>query len=165
MVLKNDYELIYLYKNTQDDDIFQIMIQKYSPLIWKNIHQMYIEPKDYDDFYQEGIILLHQAMLTFDDTKNKTFTRYFELILVRRFVYLKNKTKSLILYPKPELFESVYEENFDSIQEPENLAPLEKKIYDNYFLEKKIVTTIAAELKISEKSVKNAIYRIKKKMK
>lgn len=161
----NDYELIYLYKESMNEAIFERIIEKYRPLIWKNIYKFYVKPQDQEDFYQEAIILLYQALNRFDEEANKTFTRYFELILIRRFVQLKDKTAKYVLFPNSELIEGTYTPDFDILHEEIKLAPLEEKIYKMYFIDKMITKSIAEELQISEKSVKNAIYRIKCKLK
>lgn len=161
----NDYELIYLYKESMNEAILEKIIEKYRPLIWKNIYKFYVKTQDYDDFYQEAIISLYTCIQKFDETSNKTFTKYFELVLTRRFVQLKDKTAKYVLFPQPELIEDSYTPNFDNFHEKPELAPLENKIYEMYFEKKMITKSIADELQISEKSVKNAIYRIKCKMK
>ena len=65
--------------------------QQVSKLNLKMIHLFNVEPKDQDDFYQEAIILLVDTVYTFNEQKNKTFTRYFELVLKRRFIRLKQQ--------------------------------------------------------------------------
>lgn len=161
----NDYELIYLYKGSRCDMVLQQIINKYRPLIWKKIYQFYVQPKDQDDFYQEATITLLLAINTFDESRNKTFTRYFELILTRRFIALKNRAPKYVLVDKPELLESEYEETYDTLEEPATLSPLEKKVFDLYVNKGKVVSSIAVTLNMTEKSVKNTIYRIKVKIK
>ncbi|VEU82924.1 sigma-70 family RNA polymerase sigma factor [Acholeplasma hippikon] len=161
----NDYELIYLYKESMNEAIFERIIEKYRPLIWKNIYKFFVKTQDQDDFYQEAVILLYQALQKFDENQNKTFTKYYELLLTRRFVQLKDKTAKYVLFPNSELIEETYTPDFDNFNEAPELAPLEEKIYQMYFVDKMITKSIAEQLQISEKSVKNAIYRIKCKMK
>ena len=47
-------------------------------------------------FTKEGLIVLHKAVMTFKDTYNKTFMRYFETILERKFINLANKKKRYV---------------------------------------------------------------------
>ncbi|WP_162146978.1 sigma factor [Acholeplasma granularum] len=163
---KNDYELIYLYRTSRSDDALALIIQKYRPLIFKNIHKFYIKQKDHDDFYQESILVLLECINNFDESRNKTFTKYFELVLFRRFIQLKNKTPKYILFEKPELFEGSFTEEIIIIKEDNiYLAPFEKEVYHRYFKQHQTIDYIAESLNKSNKSIKNAIYRIKVKIK
>ncbi len=161
----NDYELIYLYKETQSEEALKKLIIKYKPLIMKNIYRFYIEPQDYDDFYQESIITLVDCLNRFDTSYNKTFTKYYELILYRRFIALKNKTPKYILAPKPELFFKEYEPNVDIEFNFEVLSSFEKEVWDLYYNELKTMDSIAEIMEVDLKSIKNAIYRIRCKLK
>ena len=42
-------------------------------------------------FHQEGLIMLHKAVITFKPEFNKTFMRYFEVLLERKFINLLRK--------------------------------------------------------------------------
>ncbi len=160
----NDYELIYNYRNTRSEIFLQQIIDKYRPLIWKNIYKFYIEPKDQDDFYQESLLTLMDCLNRFDESKQKTFTKYFELILFRRFIYLKDKTPKYYLYERPELFEDTYTPDFDRLEEGVFLTALEKDVCQLYFYDHQTVESIGQLLKKNEKSIKNTIYRIKSKI-
>ncbi|CDR31382.1 RNA polymerase factor sigma-70 [Acholeplasma oculi] len=166
-MIKNDYELIYLYQTTKDEHILNIIIEKYRPLIWKNIYRFYVEPKDRDDFYQEACLLMLDALEVFDLSRNKTFTKYYELILFRRFIHLKDKSPKYILYDKAELIESSYTPSFDAIDKLEegfHLTAFEKDVFKLFFTDKMTQDNIAKTLDKDIKSIKNAIYRIKVKI-
>ena len=163
---KNDYELIYLYRTTKSEAIIDIIFQKYKPLIWKNIHKFYIPMKDQDDFFQEALMTLLECIQRFDETMNKTFTKYFELILYRKFISLKDKSAKYILTEKVELLQETYTPITDTIDTSNiYLSPLEDAIKRMYFDERLTMESIARNLNKDIKSIKNAIYRIKVKIK
>lgn len=163
--MKNDYELIYLYKETNNEEALIKLINKYKPLIWKNIYKFYVPLSDQSDFYQEALITLVHALNTFDPIYNKTFTRYFELILYRRFIALKKASPKYILAPKPELLFREEPPSLFIFFDLKSLSDFEKKVWDLYYNERKIIKSIAEILNTNEKSIKNAIYRIKCKLK
>ena len=163
--MKNDYELIYLFKETQSEQALKKLIAKYNPLIWKNIYKFYVPLQDQDDFYQEALITLVESINKFDSSYNKTFTRYYELLLHRRFIALKNKQPKYILSPKPELFFKEHTPPFEIYFDINVLSDFEKKVWNLYYNEKLIMKSIAKTLNTDLKSIKNAIYRIKHKLK
>jgi RNA polymerase sporulation-specific sigma factor len=163
---KNDYELIYLYRTTKSEAIIDIIFQKYKPLIWKNIHKFYIPIKDQDDFFQEALMTLLECVQRFDESMNKTFTKYFELILYRKFISLKDKSAKYVLIEKVELFQESYTPVHQTVDIGNvYLSPLETEIKRMYFDERLTMESIAKSLNKEVKSIKNAIYRIKVKLK
>src|SRR5690554_6557116 len=163
---KNDFELIYLYRQNKSETVMALIIKKYTPLIWKNIYKFYIPIKDQDDFFQEALMTLYTCVMTFDELKNKTFTKYFELVLFRRFIALKDQSAKYVLIEKPELLKESYIPVYDHVDiEGLHLSKLEKDIYEMYFNDKLTIDSIAKTLNKDKKSIKNAIYRIKVKLK
>jgi len=163
---KNDYELIYLYRTTKSEAIIDIIFQKYKPLIWKNIHKFYIPIKDQDDFFQEALMTLLECVQRFDESMNKTFTKYFELILYRKFISLKDKSAKYVLIEKVELLQETYTPVHQTVDIGNiYLSPLEMEIKRMYFDERLTIDSISKILNKDIKSVKNAIYRIKVKLK
>ncbi len=160
----NDYELIYLIQSNLDDNALNFMYQKYYRFIWKLIHLLDIEKKEQEDFYQEGILMLHKAIKTFNEKYNKSFTRYFELILKRHFYQLKQSLPKYYLYDHTDFVKDVVyiEESFDPI---DLHSQLERLVYEKYFILQQSVTKIQEDSKYSPKQIYNAIYRIKDKYK
>lgn len=162
----NDYELIYYIQTFNDEWSLKLMISKYKRLIWKNIHLLCYETRDRDDFYQEGVIQLTRAVYLFDESKGKTFTRYFELILKRKFYDLNKKQNKFLLSEDEALFNSVeYEDRMNEIHLLEKLVdkfeyPLDY-IYEQYFLNSSKIDDIADHLKWNVKKVYNSIYKIR----
>lgn len=83
----NDNELLYLI-NEGNDSALKIMYLKYSPLIYKRIYDLKINREKYEDFFQEGLMMLDKAIKTFNPFYNKSFNKYFDMILKRRFLRL-----------------------------------------------------------------------------
>lgn len=160
----NDYELIYLFQTYQDDQAFEFLVLKYRRFIWKIIHTLYLQDKETDDFYQESILMLYKAAQTFREQYQKSFTKYFELILRRQLYYLKKKIPNVLL--SEESF-------FKDIQSPRVIEeehitlehPMEQKILEMYFEKRFSVKKISHEENLSSKQVYNLIYRVKKKIK
>ncbi len=165
----NDYELIYMVQDHQDMMALDILFTKYDKFIHKKISQFYVFDSDRDDFYQEGLISLHKSILTFKDSYNKTFMRYFETVLERKFINLNQKRKRYRQEMDHLIQEAKYlplcvEETHETYQKQSFKSPLEEAIYDAYFKENQKITSIARTYQLDPKQVYNAIYRIKKKL-
>jgi RNA polymerase sporulation-specific sigma factor len=111
----NDYELLYLIVE-KDDTALDIMYQKYIPLIKARINGFRIKQNNYEDFFQEGLLMLFKAITTYKTESKKTFNKYFDLILQRRFIQILKK-------------ESVHFYNVDLIEDADLL--MEKPIIEN----------------------------------
>lgn len=164
MFVMNDYELIYLIQHEHDDHALNFMFKKYHKFIWKQVHLLHVEPKEQDDFHQEGQIMLFKALKTFNEAKNKSFMRYFELILKRHFYQMKRKIPDYTLYEHTDFCKGVtYLE-----EEPLSIdlkSDLEKDIYEAYFMHRMTIEDIHKETSYSKKQIYNTIYRIKEKYK
>ena len=136
--IMNDFELVYLIRTQRDSVAFDFLFQKYKKFIWKHIHLLNIDQREQDDFFQEGILILYKAVETFNESKNKTFTRYFELILKRHYYQMLHKLPKYQLYEDSNFMEcfSYYdqEDDTDFINE---CSSFEQKVYQFYFIEKK----------------------------
>jgi len=87
----NDYELLYLIQE-KDDTALDIMFRKYIPLIKSRIKSFRIKERNREDFLQEGLLVLNKAIQRYNpDYSKKTFTKYFDLILQRRFIQILKK--------------------------------------------------------------------------
>ena len=159
----NDYQLIYLIKGENCECALELMFNKYAPLIKKNLYLYNIRPMYHEDYYQEAIILLYKAIMVFDEIHGKTFMRFYELILKRKFFQLMRKN------PKYELHEDfhVYQDNNPYVGEIviENLTDLEEDVFKRYFIENQKISFIAEQCDKSAKQIYNAIYRIRNKYK
>lgn len=164
----NDYELIYLIREN-NEVAMKVMIEKYSPLIWRVIRNMRIKSSELDDFYQEGLICLFKAIDTFDDSYNKTFTRYFEMIWRRRVLGLLRS--STLDYQRIDDFDSfgmesyVLEEmafEYNIEVNLEKMDDFEKKVYLLYNIENYSIEYISNSLNVKRKKIYNTIEKIKR---
>ncbi|HHW79274.1 MAG TPA: sigma-70 family RNA polymerase sigma factor, partial [Acholeplasmataceae bacterium] len=134
-------------------------------LIYKYIRLYNINKNDYDDIYQEAIILMHKTISRFNEKFGKTFTRFYELVLRRRIQYLKS------LEPKYDLVEEIfghgYYDNNNDEEEVllEQLTDFEREVYQNHFVLNKKIAVIAENNNLESKQIYNAIFRIKEKYK
>jgi len=164
----NDYELIELIKENNEEAI-DIMYQKYEGLIKNRVNRFKIKPSMFEDFVQEGRLALNKAIHTYKMDSNKTFNKFFDMVLQRRFItLLKQNQKDFynIVYVD-DVFSLIQEDPHESLKDPldENLmTELERKVYRYRFIEQFKPREIAQMLKIDPKQVYNACNRIKKKV-
>lgn len=164
----NDFELIYLIQTGNDTIAFEYLCKKYDKLIWKYINMYDIPYHEFDDFHQEGLIVLYKAAKTFDEQRNKTFTRYFELILKRRFWHLISKVpKTLELEEEITGYNNSI--NYEEIETKLDLkykfkSEIEQVIFDKYYIDSMSVAEINKQFKYGIKQIYNAIYRVKIKL-
>lgn len=173
----NDNELIYLIQYHQDGAALELLINKYNNLMWKYIRLYRVKEENIEDFLQEGKIIIYRCAINYDESFNKTFTRYFELSLKRRYWNLINKLPNYLLVDNIELLENkedfslTYEENY-SLNEKEEVNILEdiinslkkeeyKIIFNLYFIDKKDINEIVNITKMNIKKIYNIIYRIR----
>lgn len=80
----NDYELIYLIREGNEQALY-FFFEKYEKII-KKIICSYIKFNDYrfEDFLQEGRMLLYESIYKYEVSSNTSFFTYFIIILKRR---------------------------------------------------------------------------------
>lgn len=160
----NDYELVYLIRTEHDEASLNFMFKKYHRFIWKQVHLLNVANKEHDDMHQEGVLTLYRAIQTFNESKNKSFMRYFELILKRHLYKSKKQIPDHYLYEHTDFCPGVtFIEEEQS--HPDLSSELEIAVYESYFLNRKPVAQIRRETKYSRKKIYNAIFRIKEKYK
>ena len=81
----NDYELIYMVR--ENNDTYDLLFEKYNPIIRKLSYEYYNKFKDYgydyEDFLQEGNIAFQRAIIKYDDEKDSLFYT-FVIVCIRR---------------------------------------------------------------------------------
>ncbi|MGD9887084.1 MAG: LuxR C-terminal-related transcriptional regulator [Bacilli bacterium] len=168
----NDYELLYLI-NENDDLALDIMFQKYIPLIKTRIRGFKIKYWNYEDFFQEGLIMLHRAIQTFNPDSRKTFNKYFDLILQRKFMQiLKKESHHFYNVDLVGIGEALMEtstisqpkQDFQEIIEKCRFSKFESQVLKCIIRGEKI-REIAKALEVSVKQVYDANDRIRRKMK
>ena len=170
----NDYELLYLI-NTGSDEALEIMLKKYEKLIYSMIHKFHVFNSNFDDAVQEARMSLLKSIRKYSEFENKTFTKFFELILERKLIDLyhieiKNKKieDHLLTFDTDMVY--VIEDKLDGLILKENfakqfykLSSFEQVVYEEKFIKNKKVKEISIDLNQSSVKVSNAIQRIKQK--
>lgn len=167
----NDYELLYLI-GERNDDAHALLIRKYQPLIKSKLRYFKIRPSDYDDYLQEGNLVLALAIKKFNPVFGKTFTRFFELLLVRAIAAKMTPAHKQLLYFSEEMFDHVMVQETPRLRIlPKHieiahrvLNELEYKIFLAHYQEANSLDGIAHDHDLDVKKVYNCIYQIKRKL-
>ncbi len=169
----NDYEIINLIKQGNEEAL-ALMMEKYKFLIAKKIGKFNLT-KEYDDCFQEGLLVMYKSILRFDESFNKSFTRYFEKNLENHYISIirKNRNYGKFLSNKlPVLFEYVVDDSrrdyfseADIIDAVSQLSELEKHIFEVRYLQNKSPSETADIIGCDIKKVYNAMDRIRHKLK
>ncbi len=169
----NDYEIIDLIKQGNEEAL-NLMFEKYRYLIAKKIIQFNLT-EDFDDFHQEGLMVLYKSVMKFDDTRTKTFTRFFEMNFERHLITLirsRKRKQRFMIDRLPLLYAEVIQEaKSDYYTEIEirkvldRLSDLEKVVFEQRFIQNQEVQIIAKNHQVEPKTIYNAIERIRKKIK
>ena len=172
----NDYELLYLAHSCVDE-AFEILSWKYSFLIKSRIRQFHIPASSVDDFYQEGLMILREAIDIYSPDGAMKFTSFFDLLLKRRILNVLKKEFPFYTVIKKEEFEEVMDQStplynriFDRNDVYEaskkcQFSELETIIFKMLFLEYYRPEEICQILNISAKGCSNAKHRIIRKLK
>lgn len=169
----NDFEIINLIKEG-NQEAFVFMVSKYKYLIAKNIRRFNLV-YDYEDCFQECLMLLYKSIIKFNEIYNKTFTRFFELNLKNYLISYKKKNNNYFNF-KTEKLPRFYNQ---AIKEPrenyyldsevnqalKRLSKFEKQIFQAKIIENRSVRETANYYQTNEKRIYNALDRIRKKIK
>lgn len=172
--LENDYELLYLVQENSEEAL-EYLFKKYENLIKARIKAFKIKPKNYDDFYQEGLLALDKAIRTYDERFGKSFNKYFDLILQRRFMQILRREQRYV-------YDTMYVEQFyDIIEESKvlyhleleemirnieaNLSGFEKQVFECRVKRNLNTGETAKLLNCTTRQVYNAMLRIRQKLK
>jgi len=169
----NDYEIIdYIKEGNQD--ALSLMFEKYKPLISKKIMQFNLQYQ-YEDMVQEAHMVLLRSLRKFDDSYNKTFTRYFEQNLHRFFISLVTKeVRRSEIYKEYEwvIHETMYRTSMNEgfkdvlLRDIEKiLTKMEYMVYTLREVQNFSVEYITKTYDLDEKVVYNSLHRAKSKIK
>ncbi len=169
----NDYEIINLIKQG-NEEAFALMVDKYRYLIAKKIGSFNLGYL-YDDCFQEALMILYKSVIRFDESFNKTFTRYFERNLINNLISIKRKINrygKFLNEKLPVLYDNVVREDrklyireSEMREALEKLSEFERQVFQQKIIKKKSIKETAFMLKCQEKQIYNAIDRIRKKIK
>ena len=165
MIQYNDYELLYLISESEPEAL-DILYNKYMSLIYKRIKAFKIQKRFQDDFVQEGLMALDVAIKNYDPSFTKSFNKYFDLILQRKYMQLMMKEKNYIYSVDLALdVATVQDENHFVYENPTiQCSQFEEDVY-HLWQKKYRPKEIAMFLKCDIKRVYNSLFRIKEKIK
>ncbi len=167
-----------------NSDAFSALVEKYNPMLKKILNSYTTEDmskEDVEDLSQEELIAFYRAIINFDrEQENVEFGLYAKICV----------TNSMISYKRAAAKKSnealIGDEEINSIHDPDGEVPrffemqeserelgeqIEKSLsqYENevwsYYVNGYSSREIALKLNSSEKSIDNAIFRIRRKLK
>lgn len=169
----NDFEIISLVKQGNEEAL-ELMIEKYRYLIAKKIGKFNLA-HEFDDCFQEGLLVLYKSVIRFEENFNKSFTRYFESNLENHYISMIRKRKSygrFLSQKLPVLYDYAVDESqkeyfseTDIKQALDRFSELEKRVFDCRYIQNMSVSEIAGMLSCDCKKVYNAMDRIRHKLK
>ncbi len=185
-----DEELLSLISEG-DQEATEYLLNKYIPLVKKSIRTLYLIGADTEDLIQEGMIGLFKAIQNYRKNASASFYTFAKLCIDRQ-IYSAIKASNRKKHSPLNSYISFYSKNGDAESElidnleagnesnPEqiilarenaanfeallnaNLSRLEKDVLPLY-LDGKSYADIAATLNKSQKSIDNAVQRIREK--
>ena len=191
--LMTDEQLVELSKSG-NSDATDVLIEKYKGLVKSRSRTYFLIGADKEDIIQEGMIGLYKAIRDFNIDKPASFRCFAEICITRQIITaIKTATrqKHLPLNTYISLNQPAYDEEsermmIDMLAEKESFNPEEIMISKervsnmmnkmvevlskfelqvlNLFLAGKSYSEIAKKLNKTEKSIDNALQRIKKKV-
>ncbi len=190
---KSDEEIVEM-ANNNDDLAFEFLICKYKNFVRGKARSYFLVGADRDDIVQEGMIGLFKAVRDYDITKQASFRSFAEICITRQIITaIKSATRqkhiplnSYVSLNKPMFEEEAGRTLLDIIGEDKVTDPMElfisrediDKVYLTIgkvlselelsslmsYLDGKSYNEIALELNRHEKSIDNALQRVKRKM-
>lgn len=169
----NDYEILCQIKEGNQEAL-ELMFGKYKALISKIIYR-YNLYYDFDDMFQEGQMILYKSIMQYDEAYNKTFTRFFEQNLERKYITIIGKrVRRKEIFNKNILY--IYETNNDLRKNSPYFEMLRKEIakiltntenlvYNLRELQNFSISYIKENSGLGEKEIYNSLHRAKMKIK
>ncbi len=187
-----DNEILKLIK-AHDNEAMEYLLKKHSPIVKKEIRTMYIIGAETEDLYQEGMIGLFKAIRDFEPDKGAIFSTFATLCVknqVKSAITAANRKKHFPLNQYISIYASIDEDGSDNedlfmddgvktnpekrvvARENESelmdnikirLSKLEIQVL-NLYLEGLSYADIGERINKSEKSVNNALQRIRNKL-
>ncbi len=187
-----DNEIIELISEN-DNEAMEFMMKKYGGIVKKEIRTVYIIGAETEDLTQEGMIGLFKAIRDYEPNKGAVFSTFATLCIRRQIktaISASNRKKHIPLnsyisiYAETDEFGSVLADDLEAenkVSNPEavviareqqtvldekiksDLSTFEKKVLE-LFLEGLSYSDIAWRLEKNEKSIDNALQRIRNKL-
>ncbi|MBQ8717996.1 MAG: sigma-70 family RNA polymerase sigma factor [Clostridia bacterium] len=171
------------YAKAGDQESFATLLSRYSPLIESRlarIRTVNMTEQDVEDLRQEAYVSFHRALMHYDAEQHEVEFGLYAKICIDNGLYsamrsMKHLTRAPLLplealderadeYPDPSEH-LIEQEKFNALyaQIEAALSPLENRIWRLYIIGQP-TAAIAHAVNKDEKSVHNAIYRIRKKL-
>ena len=190
----NEINVVNLAKN-QDQEAQEYLIRKYMPYVHEKAKKYFLIGGGKEDIIQEGLIGILKAINSYDSRKNDCFAPFVDLCVRRQILTAINKAtrkkhgplNSYISYHKPLYNRDFSRQLIDTIIEKKSFDPEELVIIKENmgFIKEKMRShlssfelevllkhlqgnsygEIAIQVNRNEKSVDNALQRVKKKLK
>ncbi len=182
-----DEELI-IMMHAGEDKVSDYLMEKYMPLVRIRARALYLKGGDREDLLQEGMIGLFKAIRDYDPDKKAAFNTFATICITNQMLTAIEASKrkknsvlnnsvslngigehenneALLLSDSPEK-QFIEKEALNDLKKriKEVLSPLENRVFD-LFIEGKSYKEIGEILGKEEKSVDNALQRIKVKVK
>ncbi|MBQ8825474.1 MAG: sigma-70 family RNA polymerase sigma factor [Oscillospiraceae bacterium] len=180
----SDNGLIEIVRRNRNDkqgkEAVSELISRYIRLILKRANTYSDNYSDVEDLTQDGMLAFYEAVDSFDLSRGTKFSSYADVCVSNRIKTAAAKLAAInsrlsdidsedddirVTEASPESI-CLEKENFRSINREITaiLAPLEVKVF-RFYLDGASYKEIAEKLDITEKSVDNAVFRIRKKLK
>ncbi len=176
----SDGELV-AFINKGEYTYFQVLINRYMPVIIGLASRYKASGLDTDDFIQEGILAIFSAVKAFDSDK-ASFKTFVTLCIKRAMASAISRSAGAARHVPDELILPIDDIDVADVNSPENIliakesyTDLEQDIKDKLssfeyqvlceFLLGKTYIQIADALSVTTKSVDNALKRIRQKIK
>lgn len=185
MIIKTDKQINELIEKVimGDSEAFSMLVEKYSPLLKKTLELYTTEAmtkEDVEDLGQEEIIAFYRAIINFDrEQDNVEFGLYAKICITNSMIsYKRAARKSKVSLVGDDEMNSISDpegEVSEFFQRKESERELGEQIektlsnYENevwsYYVNGYSSREIATKLNSNEKSIDNAIFRIRRKLK
>lgn len=166
-----------------DEEAYVSLYNLYLPVVLRLEKVYYLHDFDHDDWLQEGRVALMKAIRKYDDKKGVTFGLFFKMIAENQICSLlrKQEAKKRRVLQETQPLES---QNLDYVsnqfvavpqydeqlyirerlaQEVIFFSRLEKLILQEYFVEQRTLSEIEERHDLTQRSVRSAYDRIRKK--
>lgn len=182
------------YIHEGDKDATEYILNKYERIVHKKASGYFLMGSDRDDVVQEGRIGLYKAIADYDATKKSSFKSFAELCITRQIITsVKSATrlKHSPLNSYVSIYKPVHEEEetrplLEVLQSDVTVDPLERLLREEKFNDLQAIIMkaltrlewdvlyhymhgfsydeIATKLNRTEKSIDNALQRVRRKM-
>lgn len=185
-----DEELVELCRKNNDDEAVEILLSRYKRLIKKLAREYFLIGAETEDLIQEGSIGLFKALRDYKNDRNVLFKSFAKLCISRQLITAIKQSQRFKHRPLNDYLSLNYNENGEGslieLIENDNLSPenmliskeelniLNKKIKEELsrfekkvlakFLEGFSYAEISESLGSNNKSVDNALQRVKSKL-